>query len=430
MAQEGAIGATGAAGVPGVVGPPGPTGPAGVAGTAGPAGPAGPQGPPGTAGTGGTSPSLTVIPFAATPVFDASQGTALEITLTGDVTASTFINATAGQTVEIILCQDATGGHAFAAPVNVQWSPLGNTNPGSCAAESFVYDGTTAYYLGPIAYNVSGPVTNLNGTGLALTLNGGTALPVPSTASSYQFPARLYSGQSFLASIASQPSAALCSFSAVSGVISGVNVSDPLTCITGAGAPTNVTASGAPSPGPGRAVISWSPPANTGGAPITGYTIRDNAGNTFTAPGTSTSATISDPSVPANCFAQMAGCWGLNFTFTVAATNSYGTGTASASNILGTPDGLQNFQTGQSCNNFNGYVTCQYGATWTLPANTGGAPIYQILIQSFNATPICTPGLVALGPNATSASVCGGLGQVPFIWIVNTFGIASIAQSL
>ena len=152
---QGNAGAAGAQGPQGLVGPAGTAGPQGLQGVAGPSGapgPIGPQGIQGAQGPPGTSSSATLItiPFSATPIFDASQGSALKITLTGNVASSTFVNATAGQTVQIIVCQDATGGYTFTPPTNVQWSPAGTTNPNYCAAESFVFDGTTAYSLGPI----------------------------------------------------------------------------------------------------------------------------------------------------------------------------------------------------------------------------------------------------------------------------------------
>ncbi len=122
---------------------------------------------------------------------------------------------------------------------------MGNTNPSTCAAESFVYDGTTAWYLGPVAYSVGGPVTNLSGTGLTLSLNG-SALPVVSGASAYQFPGPLYSGQSFAAAVAQQPSVGTCTLSYTVGTISGANATLPVNCISPAGAPTNVAATSPP----------------------------------------------------------------------------------------------------------------------------------------------------------------------------------------
>ena len=99
----------------------------------------------GPAGTG-TAASLAVVSFSATPTFDATQGNALKLTLAGDVTSSTLTGAQSGQTFEIILCQDSTGGHSFAPPANVKWSAVGTTTANHCAAESFVFDGTTAFY--------------------------------------------------------------------------------------------------------------------------------------------------------------------------------------------------------------------------------------------------------------------------------------------
>ena len=428
----GATGATGGQGMAGPQGPagaPGPVGPAGSQGPAGPAGPTGPQGPAGPAGTGGTSQALTVIPYSATPVFDASQGNALEITLTGNVTSSTFVNATAGQTVEIILCQDSTGGHAFSAPANVQWSAVGNTNPSSCAAESFVYDGVEAYYLGPVAYNVGGPISNLNGNGLALSLNGSSALPVPSGAPAYQFPAGLYSGQSYTASIIAQPSAALCSLPSPTGTIQGANATVPLSCITSPGTPTNVTASISSYY---NAYVNWTPPASTGGGQITGYTITDNYGGHFSAPATSTSLDIGgDPGCPPSLPTTI-DCYpnGGNWTFTVAATNAFGTGTPSSpSNALGTPDPVQNLHVTSGLCDVQG--DCNYSLTWTAPTNTGGAPIKAIVVYLTPAsnTTFCSgtsSDINYLGPGDTSFRFCG-VGLLG-IWVQNQWGAES--QSL
>jgi hypothetical protein len=207
LAQAGAAGTPGGQGAPGppgpigatgAAGPTGATGPAGPQGVAGPAGPAGPQG-------SGTTPSLKVISFSTTPVFDASLGSALKLTLTGDVTSSTLTGATAGQTVTLIICQDSTGGHAFQPPATLQWSAVTITAGNYCIAESFLFDGTTGYYLGPVAYTLGGPVSNLTSAGLTVQLNGGTVLPISTGANSYKFPSTLYSGQTYVAAVTQQP---------------------------------------------------------------------------------------------------------------------------------------------------------------------------------------------------------------------------------
>src|SRR4029077_8264451 len=71
-------------------GPPGPTGPAGPTGATGPQGPQGPQGATGPAGPQGPQglpgpglSGLTTVAFSATPVFDASQGSTMKLTLAG-----------------------------------------------------------------------------------------------------------------------------------------------------------------------------------------------------------------------------------------------------------------------------------------------------------------------------------------------------------
>jgi hypothetical protein len=130
MAAAGAAGAAGQPGAPGAPGTQGPQGPQWLQGSQGP------QGPQGPAGSGGSS-GLYTVPFSATPVFDAGQRSTLKLTLTGDVTSSTLANAAAGQIFSLIVCQDATGGHAFAPPANVQWSPIGSSLAGTCVAESF-----------------------------------------------------------------------------------------------------------------------------------------------------------------------------------------------------------------------------------------------------------------------------------------------------
>jgi hypothetical protein len=99
--------------------------------------------------------ALNIVPYSASPVFDASLGNTQEIILAGDVTTSTLLNARPGQDLVFIVCQDANGGHRFAWPpnfkggmsvggVNIVGEPIG-TAPSTCSTQSFIYDGTTAY---------------------------------------------------------------------------------------------------------------------------------------------------------------------------------------------------------------------------------------------------------------------------------------------
>jgi len=69
--------------------------------------------------------------------------------------------------------------------------------------------------------------------------------------------------------------------------------------------------------GTGQATVSWGPPFNNGGVPVTGYTVRSSPGN-FTA--TTTGALTANVTGLNN---------GTPYFFTVAATNTVGTGMAS-----------------------------------------------------------------------------------------------------
>ena len=90
------------------------------------------------------------------------------------------------------------------------------------------------------------------------------------------------------------------------------------------GVPTSVSAS----PGEGGATVSWAPPWD-GGSPITSYTITPYVGSTAGSP-----TTVAGP-VTSAAISGLAD--GTSYTFTVAATNSVGTGPASAQSNVVTP---------------------------------------------------------------------------------------------
>ena len=183
--------------------------------------------------------------------------------------------------------------------------------------------------------------------------------------------------------------------------------------------------------------MSWTPPANTGGGSVTSYVITDNNGHQSTVSGTSTSATIAESDGRQNGFVVGYNCYvsGLNYTFTVAAKNSYGTGaSSSASNAIGGP-GLLTFQTNSA--NCGGKITnyCIYQATWTVSSNTGGVPLTAIWVKTIGGIPDSDPNAycfptsqtIQLPITAVGYSVCSDTG--PEIWVQNAFGATSPIQA-
>jgi DNA-binding beta-propeller fold protein YncE len=88
------------------------------------------------------------------------------------------------------------------------------------------------------------------------------------------------------------------------------------------GAPTGVSATDAAN---GQSVVSWTAPADTGGASITGYTVTSSGGQTC-------SWTTGDLSCTVTGLTN-----GASYTFTVTATNAQGTGSASSASNSVTP---------------------------------------------------------------------------------------------
>ena len=93
----------------------------------------------------GLTATMETITFSGTPTFDCSKGNAHKITLTADVTSSTLSNCSAGQTVEMIVCQDSGGSHAFAWPSTMKGGMTVGATASKCSAQSFIFDGTNAY---------------------------------------------------------------------------------------------------------------------------------------------------------------------------------------------------------------------------------------------------------------------------------------------
>lgn len=90
---------------------------------------------------------LNTVTFSSTPTFDAKLGNTQKITLTGSVTSSTLSNATAGEQINFLICQDGSGSRTFTWPSNVKGGMTIGSTASNCNAQNFIFDGTNAYAL-------------------------------------------------------------------------------------------------------------------------------------------------------------------------------------------------------------------------------------------------------------------------------------------
>lgn len=139
-------------------------------------------------------------------------------------------------------------------------------------------------------FTIGGQVSGLVGSGLVLRNNGGDDLPV-SANGGFTFATSLLDGSPYNVSVAVQPSnpAQTCSVPMAAspqkgvvvlgaGIVNGANITNiPVSCVTdptAPGAPTNVQVQVNGS----QTTVTWTPPANDGGSPITGYTVTLSPG--------------------------------------------------------------------------------------------------------------------------------------------------------
>jgi hypothetical protein len=102
---------------------------------------------------GGVIGGFNAVAFSTTPAFDFSKGDTQMIILTANVSSSTLVNASAGQRLLFIICQDAVGGRTFAWPASVKGGGTIGSTASKCSVQDFVWDGSSARAVGAMQVN-------------------------------------------------------------------------------------------------------------------------------------------------------------------------------------------------------------------------------------------------------------------------------------
>ena len=98
---------------------------------------------------------LVNVSYSSTPVFNAALGLEFKITLTGNVTSSSFIGGTVGPSlIAFRIVQDGTGGRTFVWPTNVRNGGIVNTDANGRSLQLFAVDSDGSLdAVGPMMYS-------------------------------------------------------------------------------------------------------------------------------------------------------------------------------------------------------------------------------------------------------------------------------------
>ncbi|HVG08307.1 MAG TPA: fibronectin type III domain-containing protein [Thermoanaerobaculia bacterium] len=171
---------------------------------------------------------------------------------------------------------------------------------------------------------------------------------------------------------------------------------------TSPGVPTTVSATA----GESFAEVRWTPPADPGSSPITGYVVTVSPGGLRFAVPAGETARI----VPGLAF-------GTAWQFTVVASNRAGAGTPSAPSAPVTLLSVPSAPQAVAAMAGNGTAT----VTWTAPAADGGSPITGYIVQ-----PLPGGAPVAVGAATTTATLGGldnGTSYTFLVRAANAFGL-------
>jgi hypothetical protein len=93
---------------------------------------------------------VAVTESSGSMAFDAGLGNTFEVTLNANVSSTNLVNAQPGQWLHFIICQPSSGGpYTFNWPGSVRGGMTIGTTAGKCSAQSFAFDGTSAFATSP-----------------------------------------------------------------------------------------------------------------------------------------------------------------------------------------------------------------------------------------------------------------------------------------
>ncbi len=162
------------------------------------------------------------------------------------------------------------------------------------------------------------------------------------------------------------------------------------------GQPTGLTAT----PGDSKVTLSWGAPGSDGGAPVTGYGIRQG-----TRPGGESDAPVRGSPVGGTSTTVTGLANGTTYYFTVTAANSVGPGPASAE-VLATPRAAPGAVGGLTTIAGDGQVI----VSWNAPVSSGGLPVTGYRLYAGTSADFSgkTPLIPLTGTAATVTGLVNG----------------------